>query len=303
MASTRQVDGCFRASHIIEGKLSLQEWITVTGGAVPLGIDPPFKRAVTPQAVSEILSEMEGGGDWHEGVDRLWHLLARKARPALPPPDGRLNWTWLTDLDDLRSAVDLGSPFGEVAATLALEFPRIRYIGSDSLHGRVVAARMTSHVPTVRVDTSPGADELDDSDLVVFVAACGWRERLPERFAVESLPVRARALLRPGGWMAAVVPNPTWYYRYRNWDSAARFLEDLRVLRTLRTGMIRNGFSEVREYLTAPDFGLPERFIPNRRNAVMAVLKAMRKDGYHQTIARLGIGAPLFPARLLLGRR
>jgi hypothetical protein len=213
-----------------------------------------------------------------------------------------LNWTWLTDLDRTERAVDFGSPFGEVAATLRLEFRKVSYVGNDNVHGNVVKERM-SRDSTTDVNLSEHAPN-GDADVAVFMGLAGWTHRLPPSLRnVKQLVRHANTTLRVGGWLALLVPNPAWDLRFFKVANARAILENFRMVRALRAAIRREGLHDTREYFIAPELDLPQLYVPRSRDAVLAYQQATHVTGSRAKLAHRGILSPLFPALLILARR
>lgn len=277
-----------------------QRELTSTGATTP-SQDPVAGEA----AMTRLLADLRAGAAWEAAFD------AYRLRTDMPEPphfsDRRINWNWLTDLDRAGRAIDLGSPFGDFATDLALEFPDVRYVGAAGVHGRVVAERMVSSGGRVRTELSSApltSTPVGTADLAVFVASNGWQDRIPPwARAPSGLPGVLADHLRPGGWLALLLSNPFWYQRLSmGIDGVRGAVGDLRMLRAIRDGLRRVEVAEVREYLTAPLLDVPQVIVPRRRSAVLAYCGAAHIHVRRLRLARAGLHAALFPGILVLAR-
>lgn len=268
--------------------------------------------AVSPGAedgpgLTELLLDLRAGVPWEIAYAAHRGRVASNGRAMPSFPDRRINFTWLTDLDRTACAVDLGSAFGNLAADLALEFGEVRYVGGRGPHASVAAARLEGdrHVHLALSEAEHAALPEDTADLAVFAASHGWRARVPARVnGPRDLVRMGVGLLRPGGWIGLLQPNPLWH-RWWTTDPAGpgRIRRYGSMLRAFRETLRELGVSEVREFLVAPDLDVPTAFVPRTRSAALAYLRSVHAPEGELWIGRMGFHAALFPVLLVLAKR
>ena len=277
---------------------------SIATGAIPLGTTGLLPDA--DAALGDLVDAAQRGGSWDDAFEAYRTRATTRAPIAYLQPDGRINWTWLTDLSETGAALDLGSPFGEVASNLALDFDSVAYVGAESLHGAVVRRRFdgTPIGATLSAVSAGNAVRLHASrmDLVAFVAAPGWEARLPSGLrSAAALVAFAAGVLKGGGWLGALIPNPYWHPELRR--PGGRQLAAFRLRRGLLRALSRGEFRETREYFVAYDLDIPSVYVPATRRAVLQYQMTTHADRARRTAARGGLHGTLFPARLLLARR
>lgn len=274
-------------------------------GAIPLGAAHLTEGA--DEGLSNLVQETGAGVPFDQSFEVYRRVATRSSQLSILPPDGRINWSWLTDLSDTTSAIDLGSPFGEVAAHLALDFREVSYIGAESVHGTAARNHLSQRDRVTPVICRSSHDERARAfrgkmDLVAFVAAPGWRQRLPaELKSPAGIVEYADSVLHPSGWLGILIDNPYWHAALRRTDGAR--LEAVRTRNGFRRELKRRGFRDTREYLVAHDASIPSVYIPATREAVLRYQVATHARRSHGAAARFGLHAVLFPARLLLATR
>jgi hypothetical protein len=231
--------------------------------AIPM--DLPRSRSVPDSRphLPQLLAALEGGEEWSTAYPRYWQALTGGPVPDWPPTAGRLSWTWLTDLESIEHAIDLGSAFGEVASGLTAESSRVTYAGSGSLHREVVKERFRAPTSLVTITGEMPAGEAS-ADVVAFVASEGWQSRLPAGVpSAGEIPSIAFRALRPGGWFACLCRSGVSFTALRAGPSGlASLVRDSLLRQALSTGIRRAGFAEVRRYALSPRPELPLAVVP-----------------------------------------
>lgn len=244
-----------------------------SNGAIPFGAE--FKDGATDSRLhlTPFLDALRDGRPWDAAFDDFWLNVTGAPRPDWPPLDGRINWLCLTDLTSTGVAIDLASPFGEVASGLAEEFDHVRYIGTSSTHGCIITERFrdTSSRVDVHLQDVPQLDSAA-ADCVVFVASAGWEHRVPKALrSPRKVAEWAHGLLRPGGWFAFMGPNP-WSLGSLRFGVGAlhAFARFSSLNRSIARGIHEARFEAVRRYVTSPRLDLPSIVVPHDRRALGA---------------------------------
>ena len=279
---------------------------------VPLGLDGCPREGSPHEEVERLLEDLRAGAIWDEAFGAYWRSLGGPTDPTVrwPPPHGRLNWIWLTDLGPLRAAVDLGSPFGTVAFDLVGEVQKggsVSYLGRPSVYRDAVELRFqaTEAEVALRVREGTGSESTPgDVDCVVFVGSEGYQYRLPEGWTEpEALVGRARELLRSGGWFVVLLPSPFANLRSpRAWSRPSDRLSEIRRYRQIVKALETSGFQEVRHYHSAPSLDVLGLLVPVDLTAVRGFLNARRPPRRAPQRVRPLLHPFLFPVRVLLAR-
>ena len=277
--------------------------VSRANGAIPLGGSHLLPGA--DAALAALAEAAERGEAWDAAFEAYRARAAARPPISFLPPDGRVNLSWLTDLDGAGAALDLGSPFGEIASNLALDFESVAYVGADTLHGRVARLHLEAEgVRTLLSGSEEDASELSGArfDLALFVASAGWKERLPAGLRTpEALVARASAALRESGWLAALMPNPFGHPDLRR--PSGRQVEAVRMHLGFKRALKRHRFADVREYLVGHDLDIPSVYVPATRRGVLQYQTTTHPRRGRRAVASAGLYATLFPARLILASR
>jgi hypothetical protein len=271
---------------------------------------------MTGDSVDACLAELERALDdgipWDTAVVAILNRLPGQGhlRPAWPPAAGRLNWIWLTELEAVHAAIDLASPFGDVAGELGAETGRtggrVVYLTRPCTHSRIVARRFRNASAPVAVVEAGSAAHLPASgsaDCVVFTGSPGWETRVPAALAqAGNIGPFAREVLRPGGWLVCLMETPLVRLRRGGWRSAREAVVALSQLTGLARGIREAGFDEVRSYLGGPSLEAPALMIPAVPGTISAWLEVGRPSSAPARYVRARAARLLFPIRVLLAR-
>lgn len=274
-------------------------------GAIPIGLSLSVIHDARGRWLRELHEGLQDGVKWPEAIGQYWTRVAGLEPPTWPPRSGGVNWHWLTDLDSLGRVVDFGSPFGDLAFLFEAEGANVVYCAASSLHLEVTKARIqhTGSKIGVAAPNAEGsrADEL--ADLAVVMASEGWAARVARPLAhhVPDLHWAIR-FLRPGGWLAVLLPNPWSIGVFRAaWRSGEGVdLSGLARIHRLGAAVEGMGFSCVRPYYVLPDIGQPETFVPRTSAAVRTIRPG--RDGHLGRITDW-LHPLFFPGILLLARK
>jgi hypothetical protein len=262
----------------------------------------------------ELERDLDNGMPWDAAVARLLDRLPAHGyhRPAWPPPEGRLNWIWLTEMEGVGAAIDLASPFGDLARELSRETDRtggrVLYLACPSTHSRIVRKRFQqTSEPVDVVEAGTAAARLPaagSADCLVFSGSPGWEARVPAELArTGRIGPFARDVLRPGGWLVCLLENPLVNVRRRRgWRSAREAAIALSQLTGLMRGIRQAGFEEVRSYIGGPSLDAPAMMIPYRPQTISAWLAVSRPSTAPVRYLRSRAAGLLFPIRILLAR-
>jgi hypothetical protein len=250
--------------------------------------------------------DLDAGVAWDDAV--RGYLTGRA---AWPPPEGRINWIWLTDLETVKVAVDLGSALGDLAHDIGMEAEhhggQVHYLTRPGTHAEIVRHRFSrSGRPVEVADVSrPFRPEPGTADCVVLAATPGWEDRLPvEAHGTAGIGALAHSLLRPGGWLVCLLESPVTPFRVApGWRTAKQSAVRLRNLRGLARGVRRQAFQDVRWYHGSPSVEAPALMVPADARAVAAWLRVTRRLGRPLLGLHAAMAPFLFPVRILMARR
>jgi SAM-dependent methyltransferase len=204
--------------------------------------------------------------------------------------------------------VDFGSPFGDLAFLFEAEGADVTYLGSESLHLEVVEARVRQCGSQIKVAARDieGSSTNEEADLAIIVASEGWDLRMPQPLTRHVPEVDwAIQCLRPGGWLALLLPNPWAMGVIREALSPGVGFDLSALARLHRLQFAVNGLRLecVRSYYLLPDIGQPDTFIPRSGTALRAYRsKGSGGDDYWSQIVDR-FNSVRFPGLLHLARK
>lgn len=282
--------------------------------AVPFGMRVDQILASPELAQHRLCRRLERSqtAGWEAAFQQFWFEVAPEGPPVWPPPEGRANWLWLTDLPRGGRGLDLGSPFGDIAAEFGHWFDHVGYLCPDQSHCRASTLRLAREDTPgdCEVGSDPewagaGSGEAGGTwDCIAQIRSPGWWERTPRELRDPAALVRwAHARLRKGGWLVLGGRNP---YALRHGTGADRLVSrPAQWLRNLRLSLAlqRAGFHDIRPYHALPSVWNPDAIVPYRWRAV----RAFRAVTEHRSPGAFALRSRLHPFLssdfLLLARR
>ncbi|HET9947380.1 MAG TPA: methyltransferase domain-containing protein [Longimicrobiales bacterium] len=213
---------------------------------------------------------------------------------------GRLpaTWLWFTDCRHGGVALDASATTGQVAAELAPWFGEVHVLRereADFAGVRALAAALHDAPYREAVGTIHSAPFPEGSfDCVAVHDVLAGRSPASEDTA--RTLARIRALLRPGGWLAAASP------RRGLRRSGARGVSPRAFTRALE----RAGFRDTRCLFAAPSIDRPLSLVPDSAPTVRAYegsdpIAGTTSPG-RRVLSWLGAGALLYPGYFILAR-
>ena len=214
------------------------------------------------------------------------------AVPTWPPVSGQANWLWMVDRGGAQTALDLGSPFGEMTVALSSHFECVIHACPPELAAftamRFAQDRLdNAHVLALEPVALPFGESSFDCIALSGCSGHAFLKAGANRRGFEPGLGQLHRLLRSGGLLSLPVERPSRLFRQR-------------AKRRLR----RAGFEKIHGYYVDPSAERPRRIIPQRRSALWAFERlrpgSTPRDWLRRVAATCGVHRFAFGPQLLL---